>query len=114
MCDVEMPEAFNQLIRKARKEHECCECCLPINSGDKYEYSSGIWDGRPDSFKTCLSCVEIRKDYENSTREPSAFGELGNQIHELFYSGFGPKEYAEHGGFDLHRIMIFFPDYYED
>lgn len=82
--------------------------------GTKYEYSSGFWDGKPESFKTCLSCVAIRTDYENATGERSAFGELGSQISELFYSWFGPKEYAEIGGFDLAKIMVFFPNYYED
>lgn len=80
MCD--MPEAFNSVTRKARKNHKCCECGCTIESGEKYQYSSGIWDGKPDSFKQCLNCNEIMllaarlDDYE-----PPAFREL----REWFY-----------------------------
>lgn len=112
--DIELPQAFQQLTRTAKKQHTCCECRRPIHAGDKYEYSSGVWDGKPDSFKTCLSCVEIRDEYTASTGEPTAFGDLGSTIHETFSRGFGPREYAEQSGIALERIMVFFPDYYED
>lgn len=112
--DIEWPQAFQQLTRTAKKQHKCCECKLAINAGDKYEYSSGVWDGKPSSFKTCLSCVEIRDEYTASTGEPTAFGELGSTIHETFYREFGPREYSEQSGIALDRLMVFFPDYYDD
>jgi len=112
--DFEMPQAFHQANRLSRKEHKCCECGQTISAGEVYEYSSGVWDGKPDSFKTCLSCVEIRDEYTTSTGEPTAFGELGSTIHETFCRGFGPREYAEQSGIALDRIMVFFPDYYAD
>ena len=112
--DIDMPQAFQQHTRTARKQHLCCECRRPIVACEKYEHSSGVWDGKPDSFKTCLSCVEIRDEYTASTGEPTAFGELGSTIHETFSRGFGPREYAEQSGIALERIMVFFPDYYAD
>ena len=108
------PQAFYQVNRLSRKEHKCCECGQAITPGTKYEYSSGIWDGRPDSFKTCMSCVEIREEYRKETSEEVCFRELGNCISETFCKGFGPREYAEQAGIALERIMVFFPDYYDD
>ena len=57
MC--EMPSAFRTATRKAAKQHSCCECGAAIEKGEKYQYSSGIWDGKPDSFKQCMNCHEI-------------------------------------------------------
>lgn len=57
------PSCFSTTTRVARKPHHCCECDEVIAPGQRYEYASGIWDGRPDAFKTCLSCVEIRDHF---------------------------------------------------
>lgn len=54
------PDAISTVIRKARKVHVCSECCDQIAANESYEYVSGVWDGSPDSFKTCLLCVEWR------------------------------------------------------
>ena len=52
------PSVFRQITRTARKEHKCCECRSVINPGDKYMYSSGIWDGSASDYKQCLICGE--------------------------------------------------------
>ena len=87
MCDCESPQAFRQYMRVARKQHKCCECCKPIERGQQYEYTSGVWDGRGDSFKTCLSCVRIRAECEaNGSRWEyyctPCFGELADEARE--------------------------------
>ncbi|MDL2267955.1 hypothetical protein LJC46_08235 [Desulfovibrio sp. OttesenSCG-928-G15] len=56
-----MPEAFNSVNRKARKEHKCFECGRKILPGEMYCYESGIWEGTPGSFKTCLDCASVRE-----------------------------------------------------
>jgi hypothetical protein len=112
--DFEAPQAFQQAMRKARKSHQCCECGQEIAPRSWYEYSSGIWEGRPDSFKTCTTCVEIRDEYSASTGEQTAFGELASMIAETFRKGFGPIEYAKDSGIALDKIMILFPDYYKE
>jgi hypothetical protein len=75
--------------RKARVEHKCCECSTVIAKGQKYQYLSGVWDGRGDSFKTCLPCAELREkattqayllDY--SEEWYPAFGELQHWVSE--------------------------------
>ena len=60
MCD--MPAAFRQKERVARRDHECCECYGTIKAGTRYMYSSGVWDGQGSSFKTCLRCDAVRDD----------------------------------------------------
>lgn len=91
--DGEMPSAFLQRNRKAIKKHRCCECCGDINKGDVYEYSSGVWDGQPDSFKTCLSCVTLRRDYKEKTGDDACFGELKECISNAFYKNYGPVQF---------------------
>lgn len=81
MC--ELPSAFRDEIRKARIGHECCECSHAIVPGERYEYASGIWDGRPDDFKTCLGCVGARRWYlSESSERCSEYGALDSELHE--------------------------------
>jgi hypothetical protein len=62
---TDSPEAFQSYMRKARKIHGCCECGVAIKPGDKYQYSSGIWDGEPSSYKQCMSCHVIMAAAQN-------------------------------------------------
>jgi len=57
------PSCFRSGMRRARKSHYCGECREEIPTGVQYEYASGVWDGYPGSYKTCLSCVEIRTHF---------------------------------------------------
>jgi len=75
--DYENPSTSREQWRKARKQHTCCECGLTIEPGEKYQYISGIWDGRPGSFKTCTPCAAIRNDF---CRGGYIFGELREQL----------------------------------
>ena len=61
MDDCDNPaQAYREITRRARKDHKCCECGNMIPALDYYRYSSGIWDNRGESFKTCWSCVAFR------------------------------------------------------
>lgn len=84
----EMPDAFCEVRRKARKEHKCCECRKVIAKGETYIYSSGIWDHRPDSYKTCDRCDRVKtlaiKRYPPAfIEEGPGFGELRYYIREM-------------------------------
>lgn len=57
------PDFYNEKIRRARKEHTCCECGCTIVVGDSYEYVSGKWDGYVSTYKTCPVCVELRAKF---------------------------------------------------
>jgi hypothetical protein len=60
-CDLEQPDFWSEKLRKARKQHHCCECGSQINLGEVYHYCSGKWDDSINSFKTCLSCHKVRE-----------------------------------------------------
>lgn len=96
MSDLIQPSVFNQKNRKARKQHQCCECYSEISSGEEYQFTSGIWDGEPSSYKICLSCVELRDDYHDKTGEQAGFGYLKETISEAcFCMGYGAVEYIK-------------------
>ncbi len=54
---------YDTKVRKARKEHKCCECGEIIKSGENYQYASGLYDGNWDHHKTCLFCVAVWRDF---------------------------------------------------
>lgn len=49
---------------KSSKEHRCEECDEIIPVGAHYERTEGLWDGSWRTYKTCLSCVEIRDHFQ--------------------------------------------------
>lgn len=53
------PSVIQTVIRLARKEHRCCEGKHVISPGERYAYTSGVWDGRGDSFKQCMTCHRL-------------------------------------------------------
>lgn len=59
-CDCERPSAWTRKERKARVRHRCCECDRFIEPGARYEYCSGVWDGRAFSYHTCIACSDAR------------------------------------------------------
>lgn len=61
--DLEPPEFICVSLKKARKNHKCCECGEIIPAGNQYQYISGKWDGDFLTFKTCATCAAIRSDY---------------------------------------------------
>ena len=61
--DCEWPELFHEKIVTARKDHRCCECHETIGAGEKYEHVRGMWDGVFSTYKTCIPCQSIRKEY---------------------------------------------------
>lgn len=64
MCGASIaPSAMTERTVKARKPHRCCECRCAIVIGEMHEVVSGIWDGEPERFRTCLPCVEWRNAY---------------------------------------------------
>lgn len=77
--DFEEPSCHTTTMRKAAKEHLCCECRKPIAKGDIYEEVTGVWDGRPDRFRTCGSCKFIRDTY---CSRGFVYGQLFAQIEE--------------------------------
>jgi hypothetical protein len=45
------------------KEWKCCECGEKIELGQKYHYLTGVADGRWVTYRTCVPCERIRRDF---------------------------------------------------
>lgn len=60
MSDCTLPDVYNQIERKARKDHVCSDCRGTIKAGERYRYISGIWDGEPEDYKQCQDCIHMR------------------------------------------------------
>ena len=73
----ELPSCFRVIERTARKAHKCCECKQEIKPGEKYRYSSGIWDSSPDSYKQCNTCAAIFDVCIDINNEQNNFPEEG-------------------------------------
>ncbi len=68
--------------RKAAKDHRCTECRETIPRGVKYELTTGCWDHSWSTYKTCLSCVEIRDHFQCNGW---LFGQLWEDLESNFY-----------------------------
>lgn len=60
-CNDDAPSAFCETWRIARKAHICCECDGEIAPKERYQYASGVWDGRGMDFKTCAPCAAAKE-----------------------------------------------------
>lgn len=59
MCMIQDSEGFDVWrndVRKARKEHPCCECRRVIHPRELYHVEAGLYDGRWQDSKTCAHC----------------------------------------------------------
>lgn len=91
MC--EMPQTYHERVRKARKEHSCCECGEKILPGQEYKYISGVWDGRGDDFKQCLRCEELWNWlFAEVNAECVGLGDLYNSIRDYGVMDQVPRE----------------------
>ena len=62
--------------RKARKEHECCECKRTIRKGEIYRIFTGKNDDKLDTYKTCADCQSLISAFMCSY----IFGEIRRDI----------------------------------
>lgn len=88
-CDVYVegdgyPAFYNDLTHKARKNHRCCECGRDIIAGETYNYTSGLWDGKFDVYKTCADCVSIRNEFfSNGWNFTNVMSDLIEHLYEI-------------------------------
>lgn len=54
----EVATLFNVVVRRARKQHKCCECRRPIEKRFVYAHISILFDGRWSDHKQCGDCME--------------------------------------------------------
>lgn len=55
---------YRCILRKAQKNHSCCECFGLILKGEKYHYHSGIFEGQGESYKECIDCHILRNEVD--------------------------------------------------
>ena len=79
-----MPAFSSTSTPRAKQEHICCECRDVIPKGAKYQRTSGKWDGSMDTYKTCLSCVEIRDHFACNG---FMYGQLWQDLRKNFFPG---------------------------
>jgi hypothetical protein len=80
--ESEGPSFSTTTVRAARKVHTCVECRVEIDKGTKYESTTGKWDGGMATFRTCLSCVEIRNHFACNG---FVYGALWGDLEENFF-----------------------------
>jgi hypothetical protein len=68
-CDLEQPDGYRELRRKARKPHKCGDCKGIIQSREFYLYISGIWNRKPENFSRCYDCHHVRCEITRETEE---------------------------------------------
>lgn len=79
-CSVDVDgraDVYREKVQTARKSYKCCECGEEIKPGQKYNYVFGVWEGMPDTYRTCLPCNNIRERY---CFHGFYFGNLRDQI----------------------------------
>jgi hypothetical protein len=81
-CDDDGPSASWVTKPRARKEWCCAECREVILVGAVHEKVAGVWDGTFSSYRTCLSCAEIRNHF---ACEGYIIGQVWSDIEENFF-----------------------------
>lgn len=80
--DGDGPDWATTTTPVAAKDHPCCECDDGIKKGERYERTSGAWGGQMSTYKTCLSCVEIRVHF---SCDGFLYGQLWSDLSEHFF-----------------------------
>lgn len=73
--------ATDRIVRAA-KGYRCEECDEAITKGARHEYVTGKWSGSFSTFRTCLSCVEIRNHFQCGGW---IIGQIWSDIEENFF-----------------------------
>jgi hypothetical protein len=89
-CDVSIggydgdgPEFFHVATVTARKPHKCDECGGALQPGQRYERSSGKWEGDWSTHRSCLQCGEITAEFG----EDYAFGQFWPEMESAWAHG---------------------------
>ena len=81
--DDNPPQFCVTTVKMAARNHCCCECNEVIPKGTRYEHVAGKWDGEMATYRTCLSCVEIRDHF--TCADGYLFTYMWSQLEENFF-----------------------------
>ena len=90
MC--EWPDIFEEIIRKARKLHKCCECHKTITKGILYYQIDGLWNGEWEHYKQCFYCRFLGLYARNKSDENYPLGDLYSWLFDWEYK---PEDFEE-------------------
>lgn len=90
-CDVSLGDydgdaasVFRSHMVRARKPHRCYECRDQISIGQQYERVNGLWEHTWSTYRFCLPCSEIQREFSENGR---TFGEMWNQLQDFWEEG---------------------------
>jgi hypothetical protein len=88
MCntDFDPADVWNETTRRARREHTCGECYLPIPRGRHYVHVSWLYDGRWRTHRMHVECDTLASFIEDEIcggHGTILTGGLGEEIGEL-------------------------------
>ncbi len=76
-------QTFQDLWRRARKQHKCEECSGIIHPGANYRFVSGRSEGEIWQAKICAACDETRNRFADEHKgERPLLGELDEALRE--------------------------------
>ena len=87
-------EFTNDKVITAKKPHRCTECRSPIESGEKYHYHTGKYDGDFFAHKICRRCDYdvirvVEHELEEGCHHSEAWPPFGGLVEHLIESGMG-------------------------
>lgn len=91
VSDYDPPTVYVSRDVRARKEYTCDECHEPILPKQEYEHTRGMWDGVWETYRTCIPCTLIRRDFFSCG---FVHGEMRERFQDCHYFDYvdGPEE----------------------
>lgn len=82
--DGEPAKFYDSSKPLAKRSHTCSECGGKITKSERYERVSAMWswDKRPETYRTCSLCVEIRTHF---SCDGWIFGQLWDDLETNFF-----------------------------
>lgn len=94
--ECEIATVCHENIRKARKQHKCCECKQPILIGERYANMFMIYDGIAEDFKQHLCCWSLCRKINHEIVDSMDHGQCAYNFGEI-HCFFDPECSEGHG-----------------
>lgn len=105
MSYCEMPEFYDERESVAQKQHQCCECHVPIEAGEKYVACKFKYDGVFYCEKQHMPCYHVARfvnhelkleDSESDGEGCIAFGRVREALREYGQSYYDDDDNETH------------------
>ncbi len=85
MCEI--AKIYDEKRLRARRQHKCCECRLPIEIGEQHMVCKGLWDVW-GTFRQHLHCYHFSRLINSHDSEYPSGVECCHSPANLFYNGY--------------------------